>query len=71
MLCYHPCHDSPEMHSCRKAICPDKGIILKRINNEVRQMSSLYLMRSTSGCDVVKSAKLGSYDRVLRKRRCV
>ena len=57
--------------SCHKAICPDKGIILKRINGQVRQMSSLYTMRSTSGCDVVKSAKFGSYERVLRKRRCV
>ncbi len=57
--------------SCHNAICPDKGMILKRINGHVRQMSSLYTMRLASGCDTIKNAKFGSYDRVLRKRRCV
>lgn len=54
---------------CSRAVCLDKAIIQKRINNQVRQPASLYTMQRASCCSIIKSAKLGSYNRVLQRRR--
>lgn len=54
-------------HLCHKALCLNKEVILKRIRGQVRIASSLRTMEMASCLTVEKSAKLGSYDRVLRK----
>ena len=56
---------------CHKSLCLNKPTILKRINGQVMLASSLRTMQMSACCVVEKNAKLGSYDRVLRRLKKV